>query len=150
MELIVVRHGDAGPYTQPDYARPLSDLGKTQARSTADQLAAAGYEGVTIWHSPYLRAAETARILAQVLKAATEVIDGVTPDGRPEQFVSRLDQPGLPERLILVSHMPFVANLVALLSGKRAVPFMTAETRILRTETVWYPGEAVLVRSLTP
>jgi len=39
MQLILVRHGDAGAYTLPDHERNLSALGQAQASQTAKWLA---------------------------------------------------------------------------------------------------------------
>ncbi|RMF18544.1 MAG: histidine phosphatase [Gammaproteobacteria bacterium] len=149
-ELVIVRHGDAGPYTQPDAARELSEAGREEARKTARQLLALQWQDVVIWHSPYVRARQTADILSQVLAGRSLEVAGITPDDHPDTFIRRMDRDDVPERLILVSHMPFVATLEARLTGNQGEPFMTGEARLLRTETIWYPGQAIRVKVMRP
>jgi phosphohistidine phosphatase len=132
MRLHLVRHGDARP-GQVDALRPLSPLGRAESARLAERAAAAGVRVVEIRHSGLVRARETADVLAARLAPARGVVAmaGLEPDGDARSMAIELalsDEP-----ILVVTHMPFVAELTARLLGPLVTPdpFRTAELRCL-------------------
>jgi len=117
MQLLVVRHGIAqGRGTAGARARALTVRGRRRARTAAQGLKALGAVPDIIATSPLTRAEETARIFAQVLCPGAEptLLECLAPGGDPSQAVTWLrgrDE----DTVMLVGHMPDVADLVSLL-----------------------------------
>ena len=81
--LYLVRHAHATAF-QPDSERPLSVKGKKQIERISSALREKGLiEPSAIWHSPYLRAIETATLLHEGLglSVGLETVDGINPFG---------------------------------------------------------------------
>ncbi len=71
MNLYIVRHAiavDEGTADFEDSQRPLTDKGRRKMRQIAKGLRALGVEFDLILSSPYLRAQETAEILAECVQ----------------------------------------------------------------------------------
>ena len=77
MNLYIIRHAIAVDEGTPEYEddsqRPLTDKGKKKMRQIAKGLRALGVEFDLILSSPYVRAKETAEILADVFKIKKDV-----------------------------------------------------------------------------
>jgi phosphohistidine phosphatase len=71
-----------------------------------------------ILSSPYLRARQTAEIIAEALKARKklELSDNLTPGGSAKKLVDLLNhlRPS-PESVLLVGHEPYLSTLISLL-----------------------------------
>jgi phosphohistidine phosphatase len=123
VELYLMRHGEAEP-GHPDAARRLS-LGGTAA--VARVAARAGMTGVRldhVYHSGLVRAQQTADLLAAPLDAAERVArrDGLAPSDPVAPIARWLLDPAVldgPQRIALVSHLPFLDNLAARLVAGR-------------------------------
>ncbi len=63
MTLYFLRHADAAWDAASDFVRPLTPKGIAQAEKMASFCDKHGLVPSPIWHSPYLRAAQTAKIL---------------------------------------------------------------------------------------
>ena len=135
MQLILVRHGDAGAYTKPDHARNLSDIGKLQAKETAQWLAQ-HYQPDHFIVSPYNRAQQTlAEISAYYPTVPVSVEPHITPDDDARQAIDRLgDYQG--ECLLVVCHMNIIAQMASLLTGEPISGFALAEARVFDTVVV--------------
>ncbi len=148
MKLYIMRHGQAEMYAPSDAERPLSDYGREEVRRSAQSLKGISFDGII--SSPYLRARQTAEIVASVVGVHELTIDDrFTPDDGPATALS-----GLPEQgcWLLVSHMPLVSRLTGLLvdGSEAAGPgFVTAMVAELETD---YPasGMAFLKNIYTP
>src|SRR5437764_14477723 len=71
LHLYLIRHAEAVPHGDPNYAdddRPLTDLGRRQAKALGKALAAHGVQFDVILCSPLPRAKETAEGLLAGLK----------------------------------------------------------------------------------
>jgi phosphohistidine phosphatase len=117
MLLYLARHGDAKPEDE-DPRRPLSEKGAAEVRKTAAFLKPLNIGVGAVWHSGKARAMETAEILATALavkdgvakKRGLAPLDPVDPIRR--ELMCRQ------EDLMIVGHLPFLANLAsALLAG---------------------------------
>jgi phosphohistidine phosphatase len=92
MPLYLVRHADAVDADE-DAARPLSERGREQMRRLTQLLKAnRSLELTEIWHSPLVRARQTARLLAEGLgsKAPLVEIPAIQPDENPRAILMRI------------------------------------------------------------
>jgi phosphohistidine phosphatase len=160
MKLYVLRHGIAVEPGTPDFAndadRPLTPEGGRKLRQIAEAMAALELSFDLILSSPYLRARQTAEIVAEVLKARKmlELSDSLTPGGSTKKLVELLNslQPS-PEGVLLVGHEPYLSGLISLLvSGRETFAVVMKKGGLckLSTESL-KPGRcAALEWLLTP
>ena len=145
MRVFVVRHGEAADVPGE---RPLTAAGRAEVARLALWCKTEGVAPHEIRHSGILRAAETAEILAARLAppGGVSAARGLAPGDDPEPWKFELGLETDP--LMLVTHMPFVSGLVALLTGARIAPsFATAEIACFertgddfRLVASWRPG----------
>jgi phosphohistidine phosphatase len=157
MRLVLVRHGEAEPYSSRDAERALTPRGMAQARQTAEWLAANVVEqglATTLLVSPYRRAQETASALGERLPLRVRrTLDTLTPDIDPRRALSGIDTEAQgADVLVIVSHMPLVAALAHWL--QEGVPgagrgFALAEARVLETDG-FLPGLANMRERFIP
>lgn len=114
--VVLMRHGEAlSPHV--DAERGLSPRGVDRARATARRLRDVAHPEL-IEHSGLVRAAQTAALLAEEWGAPAGSVSersGIRPESDPEPVARELAAAG-PD-VALVSHLPFVPRLAALLSG---------------------------------
>lgn len=121
-----MRHGHAPSAAEArvakDALRPLSDLGREDARRMAAALARRGGAPALILHSPLLRAVQTAAEVASVLKPASGSELFVPLDNtRPAEEVERelAARAAAFDEVLAVGHQPQIGEVAALL-GKAA------------------------------
>lgn len=120
MLLYLVRHGQALPQEQHPQC-PLSASGRAQIVALGQVLHEKAVQPHFIWHSSKARAQETAQILAQALNLETAVrerphLSPMDPLEPMLQTLARLD-----EDLLLVGHLPYLANLATQLADTKPV-----------------------------
>ena len=129
MQLILVRHGDAGAYTLPDHERNLSALGQAQASQTAAWLAE-NFEPDHFIVSPYNRAQQT---LAQIQQFFPHVpvttYEGITPDNDADIAVDALGEL-VGDCMVVVCHMNIIAKIAHILTDEPLEGFALAEARV--------------------
>ena len=119
-DLFLVRHGkagEAGPGGDP--ARSLTVEGRDGIAAVGRALAAFGVVPDAIWHSPYVRATETAVLLAEVLGVSTLTPEGVLTPTSSGECASQAVLQAPARTLVAVSHMPLLPALVHELVGAR-------------------------------
>lgn len=120
MKLFLMRHAQASE-TFPDHSRELSDFGRMSILQMCKNLDAKNFQGVAqIWHSPFTRAADTAKIFAQQMQisAPLKIVDSVRPDDNPYEIAHTIANLAVFESdLMLVTHNPFVETLSDILTG---------------------------------
>jgi phosphohistidine phosphatase len=119
--LYLIRHAHASNGV-PDEARPLSASGRDQVRRLADFIRNGGAwreRPAEIWHSPLVRARETAEQLAEAfgMQAALRETGGLRPEDDPEGIVERTE--AFRGHLALVGHEPFMSLLATRLTAGR-------------------------------
>lgn len=122
--LYLMRHGHS-PTTMEaavssDSLRPLSDLGRDDARRMAGELVRLGCAPGLILHSPLLRAVQTAAEMASVLKPSggREVFAPLDNTRPAEEVAAALAARGASAGEVLaVGHQPQIGEIAALLSG---------------------------------
>jgi phosphohistidine phosphatase len=122
MDLYLIRHAIAVDEYEDDSRRPLTDKGKKKMRQIAKGLRALGVEFDLILSSPYVRAAETAEVLAEVFKMKKEVefSDNLVPMGSPDQLIAEMNEKYTTGSVAVVSHEPFLTALIGLLISDNA------------------------------
>jgi phosphohistidine phosphatase len=124
MNLYVIRHAIAVDEATSDYTsdseRPLTDKGRKKMRQIAKALRHLGVEFDLILSSPYVRACETAEILANVFKMKSKIVfsDHLIPDGNPELLIGEINEKHSVDSLAIVGHEPHLSSLVGLLASE--------------------------------
>ena len=123
MKLYILRHGIAiqpgAPGYEDDSARPLTPKGKRQLRQTAAAMKRMGLRFDGILSSPYLRAKQTAEIVAKPLKLGKKLVfsDELTPGGSPRALIQQLNAARLKSNaILLVGHEPYLSRLISTLT----------------------------------
>lgn len=129
MQHYIIRHAHAVDLV-PDHARTLSSKGRSQVARLVEFLSQGGdFTPDEIWHSPLVRARETAMLLAEPLKLTRSLreVPGLLPDSDPHIMATALLES---ERSIaVVGHEPHVGALAALLvTGRMARPVVVMNT----------------------
>lgn len=150
MQVILIRHGNAGAYTQPDHERNLSELGKAQAEQTATWLAA-NYQPTLFIHSPYNRAAQTCDIVRADMPVLVNA--HITPDDDAvfavNDLANTLDTLADDSVVVIVFHMNIIAKVASIITGDAAAGFDLAEARVYDT-AVFAPGLATEISRFAP
>jgi phosphohistidine phosphatase len=122
MNLYLIRHAIAVDEYEDDSQRPLTDKGKKKMRSIAKGLRALGVEFDLILSSPYVRAAETAEIVADVFKLKKEVkfSENLVPSGDPNLLIAEMNEKYTAGSVAIVGHEPFLTALIGLLVADNA------------------------------
>ncbi len=139
--LYLVRHAIAeprGPSWPEDALRPLSAHGRRRFADAAAGLSR--FEGIParILSSPFVRARQTAELLAAAGDADHVVrpFTALEPGHPPASVLSRLRKQKAGDRVALVGHEPDLGRLVAaLLGATRPIPFKKGA--ICRIDVAW-------------
>ena len=148
MQLILVRHGDAGAYTLPDHERNLSPLGAEQAAQTAQWLAD-NYQPDHFIVSPYNRAQQTlAHIQRHFPEVPVTTYDGITPDNDADNAVDALGE-FIGDGMVVVCHMNIIAKIASILTDQPLDGFALAEARVYDMG-ILAPSLAVEIKRFVP
>jgi phosphohistidine phosphatase len=117
MNLYLIRHAIAVEEYEDDSQRPLTDKGRKKMRQIAKGLRSLGVEFDVILSSPYVRATETAEVLADVFKMRKEVqfSENLLPLSSPDLLIAELNEKYAVDSIALVGHEPFLSALIGLL-----------------------------------
>ena len=159
MRLSLLRHGIAtergSPGYEDDSQRPLTAKGQRRMWRAAEGMLALGVTCDLLLSSPYLRARQTAEIVAQVLKIAdgTHLSATLAPDGNPKQLIEELRTDGRAQHIMLVGHEPYLSRLTSMLltgSPNLTVVMKKGGLCTLDLETLRFGRCARLAWLLTP
>ena len=120
MKLYIVRHGMAASGAV-DPQRGLTQVGRAQVEKVAKHLKSLNLTVDCVWHSGKARAEQTAKILAEALTVKEGVIAhaGLSPNDYVPPIRDEIVSAG--QDVMIVSHLPFVAVLTAvLLTGSQS------------------------------
>ena len=126
MNLYLIRHAiavnEGTPEYEQDSERPLTDKGRKKMRQIARGLRTLGVKLDLILSSPYVRARETAEILADVFKMRDRILlsDNLIPLQRPELLVSEINEKHHVDSLALVGHEPHLSDLIGQLVSENS------------------------------
>lgn len=162
MNLYIVRHAiaeqrDSHSSEEEDSQRPLTDTGRKKFRQIALRLGQLGTRLDLILTSPYLRAADTARILQKKLDLQNDklvIVDDLSPVGDQDRLITHInDQYGSVQNIALVGHEPGLSRLISvLLSGDPTLPITLKKGGVccLSVEKLEYGRCATLEWLLAP
>ncbi len=122
MELYLLRHGQAVERGtrgfEDDAARPLTPKGRRQLRKVTGAIKKLERDFDLILASPFLRAKQTAEIVAAGLKLKKRLkfSNALAPGGHAAILLRQLERhKPVPEKVLLVGHEPDLSQLVSLL-----------------------------------
>jgi phosphohistidine phosphatase len=150
VKLYLIRHGEAVDGDTYDEKRQLTKRGEQRAQRAANWLAKTVTGPVSIWSSPYLRTRQTAEPIAKALDAKVIPHQCLKPEMTPQKVVEELVHEN--QNIILVTHLPLVGRLAALLTEGRVFDQPWSATEIWQLEgdvfaagclentDVWYPA----------
>ena len=125
MNIYLIRHGIAYEPGEPGYEddtqRPLTDKGRDKMEKITHILKRLNVKPDVILASPYLRARQTAEIIAKGLKYKKDKIEfseRLLPTGKPVSIVAEIIEKYIVDELIIVGHEPCLGLLIsALVAG---------------------------------
>jgi phosphohistidine phosphatase len=149
--ITIMRHGNASHRAESDALRPLTDIGRHESLASFKHWEAKLANVKQLVSSPYLRARQTADTVLNAAKKAgidlteTEIWDSITPDGDVEAVADQIlaAYQHRQQNIMLVSHMPFVAELTHyLLHGEQGSGhgFSTGQIVIVYFDELPLPG----------
>lgn len=117
MQLLLMRHGEAEPYSTNDQSRQLTAHGVVQAEYAGEWLQRKFGSVDLALVSPFIRAQQTYAAVSQKITVKTKQDStDIVPSGRPEVVHDYVDvllqERQAVQSLILVCHMPIVSFLV--------------------------------------
>lgn len=134
--LYLVRHAHASDAAE-DAARRLSHRGHEQLADVARCLKAAGvFEVDEVWHSPLVRARETAEVIVDRLDLKARLVElaELTPEAAPALVARRLQR--TTACVAVVGHEPHLSSLASLLvaGSEDPVVFLMKKASVLALE----------------
>jgi len=159
MNLYIVRHAIAAERGTPGYEddseRPLTDAGSKKMKKIARGLHRLGIQLDVILTSPYVRARDTAKILASRFDRMDKIFftDNLIPPGHFESLVFEIHEKYDVTNIALVGHEPMLSSLVSwLTTGDTDVRMNMKKGGVayLTSDTLYQDGRATLEWLLTP
>ena len=120
MILYIIRHAIAEQAGHADDSqRALTDKGRKKLRKIAKGLKALEKPIDLILTSPYLRATQTAEIMAKALHLEADRIvetDHLAPAGFPDKLIDMINETyGEVENIAIIGHEPYLSSLASML-----------------------------------
>jgi phosphohistidine phosphatase len=123
MRIYLIRHSNAvdpgTPGYEDDSQRPLTERGRDKMNKIASALKKMKVKPDLIVSSPYVRARQTAEIVAKVMKYKRNICfnDALIPMGDANEIIGEINEKYDVDELVLVSHEPFISGLVGTLTA---------------------------------
>ena len=113
MDLFLIRHAIAEERRADllDTDRQLTDKGRARFEAVVASLHRAGFQFDRVYHSPWLRAAQTGELLEPITKGPLIATEELAQFPRPEFFASLAGQ-----RVACVGHEPWMSDALSLLA----------------------------------
>jgi phosphohistidine phosphatase len=160
MQLLVIRHAIAesreafAATGEDDAKRPLTTEGRRRMERVAEGLRRVVRSIDVLGSSPFVRAMQTARIVAEAYGGmAVSPVSSLVPDSPPDAFLSWLRRQRQAEVVAVVGHEPHLGTLVTwLVTGlaESRVALRKGGACLLEFSARPEPGGATLTWLLTP
>jgi phosphohistidine phosphatase len=113
MDLFLIRHAIAEERRPglPDVDRELTNKGRARFEIVVESLERAGFRFDRVYHSPWLRAAQTAELLDPITEGPRIAAEGLAQSPEADFFASLEG-----ERVACVGHEPWMSEAVSLLT----------------------------------
>ena len=120
MNLYLMRHAIAAELEEntEDNQRPLTEIGRKKLGKIARNLEKLDLKFDVILTSPYLRACQTADVVADALDIKSKNVvetENLTPLGFAEKLVEEINAREPVENMLIVGHEPFLSQLIGTL-----------------------------------
>jgi len=159
MKIYLIRHSNAvdpgTPGYEDDSLRPLTEKGRDKMKDIAFALKELDVKPDLIVSSPYVRAQQTAEILAKVLKYKQELAfsDALVPMGNADNIIGEINEKYSVDELVLVGHEPCLSVLIGTLTAgnpELAINIKNGGVCCLSSDDLHTERKAVLEWLLTP
>ena len=158
MNLYLMRHAIAAELEEntEDNQRPLTEKGRKKLGKIARNLEKLDLKFDVILTSPYLRACQTADVVADALDIKSKNVvetENLTPLGFAEKLVEEINAREPVENMLIVGHEPFLSQLIGtLVAGdvSLSIDMKKAGLCKLSIEQLTYGRCATLEWLLTP
>jgi phosphohistidine phosphatase len=159
MNLYIVRHAIAAERGTPGYEddsqRPLTDNGRKKMKKISRSLDRLGIQLDVILTSPYVRARDTAKILADRFSMTEKIYfsENLIPPGNFEALVFEIHEKYDLANVALVGHEPMLSSLISwLTTGETEARIMLKKGGVafLSSDSLFQDGRATLLWLLTP
>jgi phosphohistidine phosphatase len=159
MKLYIVRHAIAEDREsfegKDDSQRPLTDTGRKKMKKIAKGLRQFGVQLDMIVSSPYVRARDTAEILASEfnMKDKLDFSESLVPPGNFDKLIGEINDTYNVNSLALVGHEPSLSQLISLLAtggSGLAVTMKKGGVCCLSADALGKDGRATIEWLLTP
>lgn len=159
MNLYIIRHAIAvesgTPGYEDDSQRPLTEAGRKKMKKIAKGLRQMDVELDAILSSPYVRARDTAKILADEFKMKNRIAysDNLIPPGNFEKLIEEIREKHDVDNLALVGHEPMLSSLVSwLTTGNSGMNIVLKKGGVayLVTDNLYEDHRATLMWLLSP
>jgi len=159
MKIYLIRHSNAvdpgTPGYEDDSLRPLTEKGRDKMKDIASALKGLDVNPALIVSSPYVRAQQTAEILAKVLKYKPELAfsDALVPMGNADNIIGEINEKYSVDELVLVGHEPCLSVLIGTLTAgnpELAINIKNGGVCCLSSDDLHTERKAVLEWLLTP
>jgi phosphohistidine phosphatase len=153
--IYVVRHAiaaESGPDYPDDSRRPLTPKGAERFREAVVGLLALGVEIDEILTSPYVRARQTADLLAEAYAKPPRITNvHALAEGQPIEVIDTLARYGKRRSLAVVGHAPHIGLVAARLLGhRRGLDFKKGAVACIEVEALPLPRPGDLRWFATP
>lgn len=150
---IAVQRGTSG--YDDDSQRPLTDKGRKKMNKIVKGLRQLGIELDVILTSPYVRARDTAKILAAEFNLPDQIrfTDNLIPPGDFKELIDEVQEKYDVESLALVGHEPMLGQLISwLTTGNKnmQINFKKGGVCYLSADNLYQEHRATLEWLLTP
>jgi phosphohistidine phosphatase len=159
MKIYLIRHSNAvdpgTPGYEDDSQRPLTEKGRDKMNKIACALKKMNIKPDLIVSSPYVRARQTAEILARGLKykRSLSFSEALTPMGDANEIIGEINEKYDVDELVFVSHEPCLSNLIGTLAAGNpdtAINIKNGGVCCLSADDLHVERTAVLEWLLTP
>ncbi len=159
MNLYIVRHAIAVEPGTPGYdddsQRPLTDTGRKKMKKIVKGLRQLEVELDLILTSPYVRARDTAEILASGFKMKKKIAftDNLIPPGNFDRLIDEIGEKYNVDNLALVGHEPMLSSFISfLMTGNpdAAITLKKGGVCLLSADDLRQERRAALQWLLTP
>ncbi len=123
MNLYIIRHAiaverGASGY-EDDSQRPLTDKGRKKMEKIVKGIRQLGVEFDVILSSPYVRARDTAKIVADGYQMMDKILftDNLIPPGDFDQLINEIKDKHAVDNLALVGHEPMLSQFISFLTA---------------------------------
>ena len=148
MDLFLIRHAIAEERRDglPDANRALTKKGRARFGAVVESLERSGFRFDRVYHSPWLRAVQTAELLMPLAEGPLVPATGLAQPPNPEFFASLRG-----ERVACVGHEPWLSDALSLLTtGDPHGPWL----RFKKGGVAWLRGDprpaSMELRALLP